>query len=532
MQPYDRPFSLLAPAGKTGYVTLSETTANDLSLDLLTEKLSPVAQEQTVLKRILMQLPVDREIIEYRRAVYTDLKKDPALCRELGEIFDRMQFSTSDTMRTSHGKAGIWELIQRLRELENYSTSVRRMQELFAGKNFGSEGMRQLADHVESLCRSSGFAALSEDVKVLADDVAGIRSMTLGINFNSEFAPAEAGIISLNSYAFTEKGFLEKYMQFHRKRHPEDTDLQPFTILSHASNAPDNRDMLMNNLTNLIEEMLPQLTGKLRRVLRRYADTSGSMLGALRDETVFYLRCMELEQRLTAAGRPCCMPDFSEDDTCLSDLYNVRLALWDETLLIVCNDLRFAGKQRIFLLTGPNRGGKTIYTQGIGLAFLLFQQGVFVPCRSGKLRICDGIFTHFPADENQTLSLGRLGEEAERFSEICKAATPDSLLLCNESFATTSHSESLYIAQDVLKYLCCLGARTCFNTHMLELAEHPELLQSEDAVCEAVSLVMGKRDTPDAFRVRCDKPDGRSYAREIASRYGITFEQLRENRQQ
>ena len=134
----------------------------------------------------------------------------------------------------------------------------------------------------------------------------------------------------------------------------------------------------------------------------------------------------------------------------------------------------------------------------------------------------------FPVEEEKTVSLGRLGEEAERFREICRAATQDSLLLFNESFATTSHTESLYIAEDVLKYLCCLGARTCFNTHMHELAEHCDRLSdSGQAVCKAVSLVMENGDD-NRYKISCRKPDGKSYAHVIAKQYGITFEQLSE----
>ena len=193
---------------------------------------------------------------------------------------------------------------------------------------------------------------------------------------------------------------------------------------------------------------------------------------------------------------------------------------------IVCNDLQFTQARSVLILTGPNQGGKTVFTQGIGLAFLLAQHGVFAPCRKGRLHLCDSIFTHFPADENRTVSFGRLGEEAVRFRDICKAATADSLLLFNESFATTSHTESLYIAKNALQYLCVLGARTCFNTHMHELAADTDALRTEQAVCGAASIVMGKRGTPEAYRVREAPPDGISDARAIAEQYGITFEQL------
>ncbi|MBR6671078.1 MAG: DNA mismatch repair protein, partial [Ruminococcus sp.] len=143
--------------------------------------------------------------------------------------------------------------------------------------------------------------------------------------------------------------------------------------------------------------------------------------------------------------------------------------------------------------------------------------------------LCDGIYTHFPADENQTVTLGRLGEESERFSKICKTATSESLLLFNESFATTSHTESLYIAEDVLKYLCCLGARTCFNTHMHELAENADNLQCERSICGAASVVMGKSEGENTYKLTYEKPNGKSYAHSIAFQYGITLEQLFEN---
>ena len=217
------------------------------------------------------------------------------------------------------------------------------------------------------------------------------------------------------------------------------------------------------------------------------------------------------------------------------DFYNVKLAICrgkgtvEEE--IVCNDLEFTREKTVNILTGPNRGGKTIFTQGVGLAFLLYQSGVFVPASSARVRLCDGIYTHFPVEEERTVSLGRLGEEAERFNEICKKATGSSLLLFNESFATTSHTESVYIAEDVLRYLCCIGARTFFNTHMHELAEDTDKFnKAEGAICKAVSVVMENDGGKRSYKISYKAPDGKSYAHEIAYKYGITFEQLMEQR--
>ena len=181
-------------------------------------------------------------------------------------------------------------------------------------------------------------------------------------------------------------------------------------------------------------------------------------------------------------------------------------------------------------MTGPNRGGKTTFTQAVGLAFLLAQNGIYVPARSFKFSPCDNIFTHFPADENDTVDLGRLGEESQRIAEIFNLATDRSLLLFNESLATTNVAEGLYIAKDVVKAMKYVGTRTIFNTHMHELARHLDELNSKtEGSSKVESLVTGVENGARSFKVSIAPPQGVSYARDIAIKYGVTFEQIKNN---
>ena len=536
--------SLLFPDETAACFQISSITANDLGIPFLSESVSDTLPDQEVIRRILMKMPVSPDTVQYRNAVYRELREDEALCKSLFHICDSLRFSFNDRPMQIGGESTIWELVQRFRAMEHYIRSVLKLRDLFKDRTFQSEGLQRFAAFADYLSSRSGFDELLEDISALEDDVHSVRSITIGVNLNPDYQPAEVGIVSLNTYYFYEQSALQRFMAFHRKDQVSDRDLYPFSMEMHDDawdwfekhcygiQTPKRESdcALRNNLTAIVQRMLPSLTAKLKKVLDKYVHVSGRALADLADEMLFYLRFIELEKKLTEYGLPCCCGEPSDEDSALTDFYNLRLAViamkGSTAEKIVCNDISFTKDRTVQILTGPNRGGKTILTQGIGIAFLLYQSGVFVPAKTAKLRACDGIYTHFPVEEERTVALGRLGEESERFHEICKAATGDSLLLFNESFTTTSHTESLYIAEDVLKYICCLGARTVFNTHMHELAEHCEQLsESGKAVCKAVSVVM-ENGADNQYKITCRKPDGKSYARVIAQKYGITFEQL------
>ena len=546
-----REFSLLAPHKDGSYSRLSSDTENDLSVDFLVESISRNSGERKVIKDILLDMPIDEKIISYRRAVYTELRESPELCEKLYDIFDGMRFFTKDGQKRIEKGSTIWELLSKLKYLENYISSVIELNNAIEGREFVSEGMKRFAAYIKDISGNSGFGELLKDIEIISDDIRHVRSITIGVNLDENFYPMETGIIALNKFWFEEQSMLKRFLKYHRKDQLNDEDLMAFSMEIPDDNMAESLNKyerkyrgaarqpsanpLMNNLNSIIERMLPSTTAKLRRVLHKYVDVSGYVLADLADELLFYLRFIELEKQLTASGVPCCIGESSDGDTVFRDFYNVKLAIChgkgtvEEE--IVCNDLEFTREKTVNILTGPNRGGKTIFTQGVGLAFLLYQSGVFVPASSARVRLCDGIYTHFPVEEERTVSLGRLGEEAERFNEICKKATGSSLLLFNESFATTSHTESVYIAEDVLRYLCCIGARTFFNTHMHELAEDTDKFnKAEGAICKAVSVVMENDGGKRSYKISYKAPDGKSYAHEIAYKYGITFEQLMEQR--
>lgn len=88
--------------------------------------------------------------------------------------------------------------------------------------------------------------------------------------------------------------------------------------------------------------------------------------------------------------------------------------------------------------------------------------------------------------------------------------------------------EGLYIANDVVKALHYLGARTIFNTHMHDLAMHLDALNtSEPTDSNVASLITGIDHGERSYKVSLAPPCGQSYAKDIAKKYGVTYDQIK-----
>lgn len=249
-------------------------------------------------------------------------------------------------------------------------------------------------------------------------------------------------------------------------------------------------------------------------------------------EFIYYVRFAEYIKKLSSQGLHFCKAVLAEEPAeeramRARAFYNLKLA---ETVVeketIVSNDLDFDREHLVYVLTGANRGGKTTVTQAIGLLFALAQGGIYVPAESFSFQPADCIYTHFPADEDKTMDLGRLGEECRRFRKIYSDSTENSLFLLNETFSTTSFEEGYFIAKDAVRAILEKGVRTIYNTHMHKLANDLEQLNRSYQDVRVVSLIVKADGGNRSFRIEMAPPVGMSYADDIARKYGVTYEML------
>lgn len=545
--------------------TLTEESINDLSVNYICSHLSRNVGEQNMIKNIMVQLCDDPEVIRYRCDIFEDVLRFPLLRQRISELLDQLDFLKSvERLSKDTDASSIWQLINRLNELDHYIDCISGIRDCLQGLDIHSQGFLELRDFVEEIYSDSGFDFLKKDIRHLQENVCKIKSLTLGVNLDKELRPIETGIISINNETYKEMGILQNLLDFTKSKEEIHEGVR-FTGMAPYHVPKVNREIgegaasalegltavgiakklgkdyaasqvggnpLMNNLNLTITEMLQGVVRNLKAVLSKYVNISGYALSALISEFTFYLKWAELVDQLLEAGAVLTKPEILDEPRafCGEGIYNMKLALHkleNPGEEIIQNDLDFSTAHRIYILTGPNRGGKTTITQAVGIVYLLAQNGIYVPGTKVSLCPADSIYTHFPADENQTVDLGRLGEESKRFSEIFSLATSRSVLLLNESFATTSFTEGLYIAKDITKSLKYLGANTIFNTHMHELAASlDELNASVPGDDQAVSLITGVEEGKRSYKVSIAPPQGLSFAQDIAKKYGVTFDQL------
>ncbi len=558
----NKKFSLLTPQGSEAvYRSLTKEAVNDLSVDFIVEALSSDTYEQNSIKQLLINITDDVDVIRYRCDVFEDFLNFPQLREDLTALLSKLKdLREIERLQKDSESSSLWQLVNRLREIDGYIDCITKMKETLERLKIKSEGLVTLRQRVQDIYNDSGFPILKADIEEALKEVRKVKSITLGVNLDEMLKPKTVGVISLNDKHFTDSGLLKQFMNFVSKDSElhHGTDVSGFTSyhpanpgtsafgfgqmvtgaqkdVNHiATSSLTGADPMSDALKRVVTDILKRTVNNLKSMLNKYVGVSGYDFISLMPEIIFYIRFAELCDKIKALGLPLCKAEVQKTynrDCDIKALYNLKLgirATQSQQDDIVTNDFTFGDNARIYILTGPNRGGKTTITQAVGLAFLLAQNGIYVPATSMTFSPCDNIFTHFPADENDTVDLGRLGEESKRLSEIFSVATKYSLLLMNESLATTNVSEGLYIARDVIRSMRYLGVRSVFNTHMHDLARNLDEVNTE--VCgdsKVESMVTGALDGHRSFKISIAPPQGVSYARDIAVKYGVTFERIK-----
>ncbi|MGN0975357.1 MAG: hypothetical protein ACI4OL_05090 [Gemmiger sp.] len=472
----------------------------------------------------------DPAVLAYRADVVTELADTPALyalvCDALPLIRD-----VYDMRRVLNSAEGSLESgLASTRYLEMYLELTELFRSRLAGITPRSEGLRRLKAEIDARCGSEEYRCLREHLARMEHQIGHVKSITLGLNIDGTLQVTEAGLLHVNTTRYRQGSIMDRLLG--RGGNDPMVCMSGFAHVAKAARE-EEKNALNSAVLRALDTVFAKTVRSWEPVIDKYFHDETTFFIDLMDDLRFLTAAVQFVLELHRLGCPTCRPEIrptEEKMLRLQGVYNPMLAIKTQGAGLVSNDFCFDEQGRFYLVTGPNHGGKSIFCYSVGMAQALFQLGLPVPAQSAIMSPVTGIYTHFPASDEDNYGKGRLESECARISAILTRLRETDLLLMDESFSSTSLLEGSCIAGEVLRAVAMLGCGGLYVTHIHELTR--QLAQFNDQpgrkgrIDNLAAQMQCVADGTRSYRVVRAAPDGLSYARDIAQKYGLSCEDI------
>ena len=479
----------------------------DLNLDQVVESIV-AGRDEYDLKPFFYRPLRDVDAVEYRHEVFRDLETDAvrAAVQVFAEAMGRVRRYLTLTKKQHYKyEKERWFLDS----AAVYCDAVSALLAALVDLELSSRGFDALRDYLASYTNSERFTSMASEIRSVLDGLGRVR-----------YALRIKGPRVTVSRSQDERDYSVEFEEtFARFRQG--------AVEDHLVKIPDagSMDHVEARIAQLVARLYPEEFKALDEFFARHGSFLDARIARFDREVQFYLAYLEYSERLAAAGLSFCYPTVSvhSKESSVEDAFDIALAskLAPERGDVVRNDFFLQEPERILVVTGPNQGGKTTFARMFAQLHYLASLGVLVPARSARLFLPDQVFTHFEKEEDIRTLRGKLDDELVRIREILEQATGNSIITLNETFASTTLGDALYLGTEVLNRITELGCLGVWVTFVDELASLNE------ATVSMVATVAPDDPSQRTFKVVRQPADGRAYAWAIAEKYGLSYERLR-----
>ncbi len=481
----------------------------DLNLDTIIENIT-MGKSTYRLKPFFYTPLNDTEEVEYRQRIIRDLMENKGLTDTIREF----SYGMSMVRRYIEQGEKLTHPLQKKRwfldAVDIYCDTISLLEKGCEISPPKSPGLTSFQLYIKKYTDSPDFKRLVKETKGLKERLSSVR-YTIWIKGNR---------VRVKKYSrepnYTEE--IEKTFERFRKGKVKDYTLTFYDSLQ------------MNHVEEKILELVAKLYSDVFSELDTYCeknkDFMDKKIARFDREIQFYISYLDYMKILNTQGLSFTIPKVNEEgETSVVKGFDMALAYKlkiEGKKPVVCNDFYLKGSERIFIVTGPNQGGKTTFARMFGQIHYFASLGLPVPGERAEVTLVDNIFTHFEREEDIRDLRGKLEDDLVRIREILKLSTEKSIIIMNEIFSSTTLEDAYTLGKMVIHKILEIGAKGVMVTFLDELS------LIDKRVVSMVGLVDPQNPTIRTYKIVRKRADGLSYAMALAVKYGLTYDAIKE----
>ena len=480
----------------------------DLNLDQVINTITAGRQEYH-LKPFFYTPLKDIATIQYRQEIAQDLENETLL--EIIKSFARRMvimrryLTLLDQLDFRRHKEGWF-----LEAAEVYCDAVSHLAHSLSQVDLKSRGLIAFREYLTRYANSDAFVALHAETEKVKRDLSIVAYCVLIKDNSVKVRKYESEI----DYSADVERTFEKFKQGAVKDHS--------AHLTFGS----GMNYVEAQILDFVARLYPDIFAGLAQFCVQHSKFVDETLRVFDREIQFYVAYREYVAIFQRGGLRFCYPQVSDQSKEVYDWEGFDVALAHKRLAekapIVCNDFYLKDPERIFVVSGPNQGGKTTFARTFGQLHYLASLGCPVPGREARLFLFDRLSTHFEKEEDIRNLRGKLQDDLVRVHAILDQATPDSMIIMNEIFTSTTLADAVFLSKEIMARIIRLDALCVCVTFIDELASFSEKTVS------MVSTVFPENPALRTFKIVRRPADGLAYALSIAEKYRLTYDSLRE----